>query len=346
MMSKLKKLNNEQTAYFCEQLWLMINAGMQLDDGLDILAEDIDDNNLRAVCSFLSEQICDGKPLHTAMKFCGAFPSYAVSMTEIGGMSGRLDDVLKGLSEYYENRADMQHTVRYSVFHPAMLLVMMAVVTVVLVVRIIPMFSEIFASFDTNVGAAVSDSVGAAQLVGNILLIVLLVIIVLTALIVLVAPVRRAVYSFFAVFPLTSRICRSFALSKLTDAMCMMITAGISPEEALEYALTLISDKRLRGCINDCLRRIRGGEYFADAIGASGMLPKSYARSLKIAYTSGSFDVVWRKISRRTSDEAQNNAARLISLIEPAMVVVLAVMIGSVLLTVMLPLMNIMSALG
>ena len=71
-----------------------------------------------------------------------------------------------------------------------------------------------------------------------------------------------------------------------------------------------------------------------------------YARSLKIAYSSGSFDVTWKKISDRCNEEAEKTAAGIISLIEPAMIAVLAVVIGSILLTVMLPLMNIVSSLG
>ncbi len=345
-MAKLKKLNNSQTAYFCEQLWLMADSGMQLDDGLEILADDMDDANLRGVCAFLAEILCDGKTLHHAMKQSGVFPAYAVSMTEIGEMSGRLDDVLKGLSEYYENRADMQRTVRFSVFHPIMLFVMMAVVVIVLVVKIIPMFGDIFAGFDADMGAAVTDTVGVAGTAGTVVLVVLLAIIVIALAVLLVPPLRNGMVKLFSVLPLTSRLTRSFAMAKLADAMSMMITAGINPEDALEYSLTLISNKKLRGSVNDCLSRVQRGENFADAIGASGMLPKTYSRSLKIAYNSGAFDVMWRKISARCNEEAQSTAAGIISVVEPIIVVIMAVMIGAVLLTVMLPLMNIMSALG
>ena len=345
-MAKLKKLNNEQTSYFCEQLWLMVNAGMQIDDGLDMIADDIDDRNIRDVCVFLSGVICEGRSLYSAMEESKVFPSYAVKMAEIGEMSGRLDDVLKGLSEYYENRADMERTIRFSVFHPIMLFIMMAVVVIVLVVKIIPMFSEIFASFDAGTGAVVNDTVGIAGTVGNIVLIVLLALIVIVIAMVAVPALRRAVSSFFAVFPLTSRLSMNFALAKLTDAMSMMITAGIDPEDALEYAAGLNTNKKLALRISDCLDRVQKGEVFADAIGDSGMLPKTYSRSLKIAYTSGSFDLMWRKISQRCDEEAQKTAAGIISFIEPVIVVIMALMIGSVLLTVMLPLMNIMTALG
>ena len=345
-MAKMKKLGNDSTAYFCEQLWLMVNTGMQLSDGLEILEEDIDDNNLKNICGFLANKIEDGNSLFTAMKDCGVFPGYAVNMVQIGCVSGRLDDVLKGLADYYEDRAETERTVRYAVFHPSMLLVMMTIVVIVLVVKIIPMFEGIFAQFDSQIGAAVTDTVSIAYTMGQVILVVLLVLIALLALVILIPPIKRAVLDFASVFPLTRRFSRSFAQAKLADAMYMMITSGLDPENALEYSMGLISDKTLTKQLQDCLDRVKNGEYFADAISESRIFPKMYCRSLKIAYSSGSFDEVWRKISIRTGEEAMRTLTNLISFVEPAMIVVLALIIGSVLMTIMLPLMNIMSALG
>lgn len=345
-MAKFKKLNFEQTAFFFEQLWLMINTGMQLDNGLEILSEDIDDSNISAVCKFLAEKTEQGMSLSESISESGAFPSYSVRMTEIGCMSGRLDETLKGLSEYYEGRADTERTVRYAVFHPCMLLIMMTVVMIILVVKIIPMFSEIFSRFDAGIGSAVRDIVNIAYGAGEVILVVLIVLILMVGIILLVPPVKRGFLRLASVFPLTRGVSRTLAQAKLADAMCLMITSGIEPEEALEHCREIITDKKLSAQLEDCLERVRRGEYFSDAICESGILPKMYARSLKIAYTSGSFDEVWRKIRNRTNDEAQRTISNLLSMVEPAIVLLLAVMIGAVLLTIMIPLMNIMSALG
>ncbi|MBQ8171386.1 MAG: type II secretion system F family protein [Oscillospiraceae bacterium] len=345
-MAKLKKLNNEQTAYFCEQLWLIVNTGMPLDDGLDILAEDVDDDNIKALCDHIADELTCGKTLFNAMATSGVFPQYAVSMVEIGCVTGRIDDVLKSLSEYYENRSEIQRTVRYAVFHPCMLLLMMTIVMVVLVVKVIPMFSDIFAQFDAGIGDAVSQTVSTAYFIGQTMLVILAVLIVVICVITLIRPVRMAFSAFFAAFPLTRRVSRDLAQAKLADAMSMMICSGIAPEEALEHTLTVIEDKYLRRQLEDCLERVKGGEYFSDAICNSGILPKVYARSLRIAYTSGSFDEVWKKISRRSSETAQNTLSGLVSFVEPAIIIVLALMIGSILMTIMLPLMNIMTSIG
>ena len=270
-MAKFKRLNLEQTAFFFEQLWLMVNTGMQLDDGLEILSEDIDDKNLSAVCHFLSLKTDTGTSISDAIAETGVFPPYAVRMTEIGCMTGKLEETLKGLSEYYEGRADMERTVRYAVFHPCMLLVMMTIVMIILVVKIIPMFTEIFSQFDAGIGSAVRDIVNIAYGAGEVILVVLIVLIVFLAVVLLIPPVKRGMLKFASVFPLTKGISRTLAQAKFADAMCIMIVSGIDPEEALEHCQGLITDKTLLSQISECLKKVREGEYFSDAIAVSGI---------------------------------------------------------------------------
>lgn len=349
MAAGRKLLSADEHAYFCEQLALMLNAGMQLSDGLEILSEDLDDERLRTIFTDISHSLSDEKNLYQAMEDTGVFSEYALNMVNIGIKSGHLEQVLRGLCGYYENRATLIRTVRSAVLHPLMLLVMMTVVIIVLVVKVIPMFSDIFAQFDSSVVSAVESSVGFAYKAGITVLIVLLAVILLssvTALLSLIPGARRRLSEFCSVFPLTRRISRKFDQAKLTDAMNIMISGGLDPEESLENISLLITDRKLSRQVEDCRKRVIEGEYFSDAICESEILPKIYARSLKIAYSSGSFDVTWKKISDRCNEEAEKTAAGIISLIEPAMIAVLAVVIGSILLTVMLPLMNIVSSLG
>ncbi len=267
-----------------------------------------------------------------------------MNMVKIGTMSGRLDDVLDGLSEYYENRGNMLSTIRNAVLHPFMLLIMMTAVIIVLVAQVIPMFSDIFARFDSSVSESVDVTVNFALKTGTVIMTVLLVIIGLAAVTAVLAgftPVRRALARAASHTPVIRTLSRRFAQAQLANAMNVMVSAGIAPEEALDNALLLIGDSRLSAQISDCRRRVLGGESFADAVCAANMFPAIYGRTLKIAYISGSFDKTWRKISERCSEQAENTASNLIAFIEPAMIVVLAAIIGSI-----LPLMNIMSVLG
>lgn len=345
----MRKLNPDETSYFCEQLAIMLNAGMQLSDGMDILCEDIDDKRIMKVCKILSSELNKGNSLASAMKKSGVFPEYAVKMSNIGEMTGELEKVLLGLADYYEDRAALARTVRSAVLHPLMLLVMMTAVIVVLIVLVIPMFGEIFSQFDSSIGDAVKRTVDLAYGMGTTILIILLAVIVVSIIIALlskISGVRSSLSRFTSVFPFTRKMSRRFSLSKISGAMSMMVSAGIAPDECLEYAAALVDDRKLEKKLLNCRKRVLGGEYFADVIASSDIFPAMYAHSLKIAYNSGSFEKSWKKLSDRCGEAAMESASGLVSFIEPAIVIILTTVIGAILLTVMIPLMNIMSVMG
>ncbi len=345
----MKKLTNDETAYFCEQLSLMLEAGMNLSDGLSIICEDIDDKRLANVCTEMLNALNDGATLADSMMKCGAFPDYAIKMVRIGEVSGLLEKVLNGLDEYYSDSAQIGRAIRTALLHPLMLLGMMTAVIIVLITLVLPMFGEIFEQFDASVTAAVRQSIDMAYTVGMVMLAVLLAILAISLAIGLLSAIptfRRGLSNFLAVFPLTRKMSRKFTLSKLSGAFNVMVTASISPDEMLEYSAELVDDKKLSQKLLYCREKVLGGEFFADVIASAGIFPAMQARGLKLSYSSGSFEKAWKKLSDHCGESAMESAEGLVSFVEPAIVIVLTTVIGAILLTVMLPLMNIMSVMG
>lgn len=345
----IKILTDEETAFFCEQLAMLMEAGIPLADGMEVLAEEGSDRRFREISAMLSEKMKEDTTLFDAMDKSGIFPDYAVKTVKIGSVTGRLEDALRGLSDYYSKRSELRQTIKSSVSHPLMLLAMMTAVIIVLVIKIIPMFREIYAQFDETAAAAAGESVSFAYSLGTGIMIALLVILgitLVTALLMKIPSARRTLSRIFTNFILTRGLSEAMAMADVTNAMSMMAECGISPEQSLELAAGLTENKNVQKRIKSCEKLILEGEYFADAIKSSGLLPGIYAHSLKVAYKSGAIDSAWQKISLRFGQDCDRRIYGAVSFIEPAIVGILAVMIGSVLLTVMLPLTDIMSHIG
>ncbi len=346
----VKMLTDEETAFFSEQLAMIIEAGIPLADGIEILAEDAGDKRFKDIAGLvLSFMKNDDVTLFDAMDKSGIFPAYAVKMVQIGSVTGRIEDALKGLAGYYSKRADIRQTVRSSVSHPLILLAMMTVVVIVLVVKVLPMFRDIFMQFDDTAAAAVEDSISFAYSIGTAVMIILaavLAVTLITALMMKFPAPRRVLSRLFSNFILTKGMSESMAMADVTAAMSMMAECGISPEQSLELAEGLTENKNVRNRIKSCEKMVLDGEYFADALKRSELIPGIYAHSLKVAYKSGSIDQAWQKISSRFGQEYDRRIYGAVSFIEPAIIAVLAVIIGSLLLTVMLPLTNIMTGIG
>lgn len=348
-MPKRKILTADETSYICEQLAYIIKAGIPFHDGLEIITEDMDDSRLKGIIDELCTYLHDEKPIFTAMEETKVFPSYAIKMIEIGTLTGRLESVLTSLSEYYDQQSELKRTITSAVLHPLMLLCMMAAVIIVLVVKVIPMFKDIFSRFDESAGAAVEKSISTAYSLGMIMLIIMFAVIVVVGVIVLLTKIptmSSKLKNAFSKFFLTRKISESIALTYFCSAMCMMSSSGIESSQALEYAEPLINNDKIQGKINSCYKKVIDGESFADAIHDAKILPAMQAHTLKISYQSGSFDQAWKKISEHYDEETNRSLNNLVAFIEPLLIVVLAVVIGAVLLTVMLPLMDIMSSLG
>lgn len=348
-MAKIKKLTKDELSFFCEQFGLVINAGIPLSEGAGMIAENAGGGNASAVAEAVAENLADGKNLPDAMEASGAFTRYCVNMVRIGTLSGRLDDVLRGLSEYYERMAERRRNVRSAVMHPLILTVMMTVVMIVLIVKVLPMFSDIFGQFNSSVRESVSLSVDSAYAMGTVILVILCAALVAALVIFILSKIpsfRKGLASFASRFVLTKKSAQVFTRARFANAMSMMVSSGIEASTALENAALVVPDKEMQKKINGCRDMVVEGKPFAEALDETGLLPPIYSRSLKMAYQSGSFDEAWKKISERCSTEADITGENLVSFIEPILIAVMAVAVGAILLTVMLPMMDIMSALG
>lgn len=346
-----KKLNYAQVEFLCDQLSMILSSGMGISDGLELLCADSGDNTLKSVCAEISEQTDKGVPLSEAMHSTGRFPDYASDMVKLGELNGKLEEVLRGLAEYYEERDEIRRTLRSAVLHPMVLLLMMTAVIIVLVVAVIPMFGDIFSQFDSSVNAAVQQTISLAYNTGIVIMIVLLAIIVISAGIALLSVFGKSgefLRRVASAFPLTRGISEKLALSDMTKAVSISVSAGLSPAEMLLHSniRSFIRDRRLAAKFDDCEKRVMDGESFPDAIIESRLLPPLYARSLKLAYNSGCFETVWKKISATYSEEASRSLMNITAVIEPAIIVILGLLIGAILMMLMIPLMNIMSVLG
>ena len=348
IMAEKKKLKRPLTAdevsYFCYQLLQVLDSGVPVYDGLAVMAAQTKSRSTPEANELLSSvtaSLSMEKPLYAALEETGVFPEYCVKTV----MAGRLDEALSSLTEYYEKQARMGENIRNAVVSPMIMLVIAAAVISVLTLKVLPMFADIFREFDPEVYGAVSKSVETAAGAGTIMLIVCGVLFICGAVFLGAQDKSDGTSELLASLPFFRKTAETVAEAKFTGAVSMMINSGLSAAEALSNARGISSCKRVNERIDRCAALVMDDVPFSDAVEQSELLPVFYARTLKVSYSSGSFDAAWQKISRRMSEEADRSVERIISFAEPVMTAVLTVAAGVIMLTVMLPLMNIMSAM-
>lgn len=347
---KSLELSNLEIADLCRELALLLHAGVRLDDGLYLLAEEEKEQDHRELMSQLARSVQEGNFLSKAFADAGCFPVYVTGLLQVGERVGRMEESLNALSRYYEEQEQTDRRVRSALTYPAILLLLMLVVIVVLLSRVLPVFNEVYASL----GGQLTGVGGGLLLLGQGLDRAMPVLCALLA----------AVMAFFAAFSLhrgfhgkvlgiwrkrwgDRGVSRKLNDARFAQALSMGLSSGLPLEEAVEMAALLLQDvpTALERC-KACRDLLEQGEGLAYALGETGLLSSADCRLLTLGMRGGTGDHVMEEIARRMSEDAQLALESKVVKIEPTLVLMTSVLVGAILLSVMLPLMNIMTAIG
>lgn len=349
MQMKGYRLSNGELSFFCLELSLLLHAGVRTGDALALLADERD-GSFRALLEELARRVDDGAPLYTALRESGSFPAYAVGLAEVGDRTGRTEEALGALAHYYEERERMDRQVRSSLVYPAILLLLMLAVIVVLLTRVLPVFSDVYASL----GGQLTGLAGGLLQLGRWLDRGLpLLCVLLAAAVGLLAAFSSSDAFRSRVLAAWQRrlgdrgVSRKINTARFAQALAMGMQSGLPLEESLELAEELQGDvpAAVQRC-RDCHARLERGEGVAEALRQSGVLPAASCRLLALGLRSGTGDSVMQEVSRRLTEEGQTALETAVGRVEPALVLVTSLLVGMILLSVMLPLMNIMTAIG
>ena len=346
---KKPTLTNPELAQLCRELAVLLHAGVLLGDGLSLLAQEVG-GGLGELLAAMGREVDGGVPLSRAMEESGCFPAYVTGMVAVGERSGRTEEALAALGRYYEQQDRMNRHLRAALTYPCLLLVLLLVVVVVLLSRVLPVFDEVYASL----GGQLTGLAGGLLLVGRwldaampVLCALLAAVVALVLAFALSDGFRDRLLALWRKRFGDRGVSRALAEAHFAQALSMGLHSGLPLEEAVALCAGLLADVPAAAArCRLCAERLAAGGELAETLGESGMLPASACRLLTLGMRSGSGDSVMDEIARRLSDEAEEALERRVAQVEPALVLTASLLVGAILLSVMLPLMHIMSAIG
>ncbi|MCL2046858.1 MAG: type II secretion system F family protein [Oscillospiraceae bacterium] len=345
-----KTLNNTYLSMLCSEIAMLLDAGITIIDALQILLEDEPTKEGRDIMLGLVDNMEGGDSFSAALIKAESFPRYAVHMVEIGEKTGRLVETLKALSEYYERQVRLATTIKNSIMYPAILLVLMIVVVLILIVQVLPIFNNVFSQLGTQMSAVAISLMKFGTWLGNASVAIAIVMgaILLVALLSIVIPnVRKAITMVFSNKWGGSGIFGKIASSRFVFAMTLAMASGLDTDEAVEIAANVSGGaKPVDEQHSKCSDMLRSGSTLSEALTQSKILTLQDGKMLSIGTRSGKSDEAMAEIARRSDNNVRDDIDRIVGGIEPTLVIVSSVVIGAILLSVMLPLMGIMTAIG
>ena len=346
---KRNLLKHDEIAVFCTQLSLILKAGIPLIEGIPLLKEEVGNSSIQKALKIMEEYIERGDPLYLALEASGKFPSYLVNMCRIGEVSGKLDEVMDSMAAFYEREKALKRRIRSAVTYPLVLLIMMAAVITLLIVQVLPMFDDILRSMDAELPAFARGLMSAGLFIGQYAAFIIIALIAVIILLVFFSRAdagKRFFDNLFAKLPGLRKMTNKIAAGRFASAMAFLLSSGVESGEALDMASTIIDNRYISDKVKTCRAMLDSGASMPDALQATKIFPRLFIRMLNVGFKTGGVDDVMQKLSVIYETEIDVSLKRMTSLIEPILVAVLSVVVGVILLSVLLPMVSIMSSIA
>lgn len=347
--SKKKMLSNREMSMFCDQIAMVLNAGISPMEGVSIMLEDSTTEEGRAILQIISDKCNMGESFYSSVEASGVFPKYALDMIEIGEKSGKLEEVMRALAFHYNREENIAQGIKNAVTYPLLIVSMMFVVILVLIVKVLPIFNDVFKQLGTEMTGLSKGMLNFGQGLSKyaLALIIIAVIIIGGTFILTKTEAGRSKLSGFASrFFATKSFYEKIASGRFASGMALTMSAGLDTDQSLSMVSKLVDNDEMVKKIDVCKDKMADGASFSDALCQSGIFSSMYSRMITVGYRTGSVDKVLEKIADGYEQEVDDKITNLISVLEPTLVIVLSVIVSLILLSVMLPLMAIMSGIG
>lgn len=345
-------LESSAVSAFCESVAVMHSAGIQMDEAVYLLGENMQDAAFKRACDDVYAGLIAGKPLARALDDSGRFPTHVVDMVAAGEHAGRLESVLWSLAKYYDEEDRLYAKIKNAIAYPAALLCVMSVILLFTVIIILPVFVDVYQGLSGDLTAGSFAYVNASIIIGWIALAVTLVCtaLVLAGVLIARSPAgRERLLGLFERLPFTRGPLRQMAIGRFTAALATFMAAGVNTDASMERAVAMVDHAGLKAQLvkaRDEMLDPQLGKSLAQAVFDNEVFEPMYARMLVVGTRSGSLETVMASLSNTFFDDSIARLDGLIDSVEPTLAAFLTVSVGATLIAVMLPLVGIMGSIG
>ncbi len=334
-------VTSKDLVLFSRQLSTLVSAGVPIVQGLSILESQAENPAFKEVLGAVRGDIEGGLSISDALKkHPDAFPELYTSMIKAGELGGILDTILERVTSYMENSEALKAKVKGAMMYPAIVLSICAAVTVFLMVFVIPTFKNIFASFGAQLPLPTQVLIDLSDFMKQYFIVILLMPVVgwkgfnkfyatPTGMKLVDAKILNA--------PIFGIILKKVAVAKFTRTLGTLIKSGVPIMQALETVAATAGNVVISDAILLTRESIREGGHLAEPLKKSGLFPNMVTSMISVGEETGSLDIMLTKIADFYDQEVDTAVKGLTSLIEPVVIVVMGVIIGTIVIAMFMP---------
>ncbi|HET6516072.1 MAG TPA: type II secretion system F family protein [Thermodesulfovibrionales bacterium] len=336
------KVSDKDIVVFTRQFATMIDAGLPLVQGLEILSEQVENKSLSRVLTQIKADVEAGSTYADALKkHPRVFSELYANMVAAGEAGGILDTILNRLAAYIEKAMKLKKRVKGAMIYPAVVSSIAILVIAVIMIFVVPTFSKMFASMGGTLPLPTLIIIKASNFIAGVGGLIVLMIIVAT--IVSIAQIRRtekgkkAVDAILLKLPVFGLILKKVAVAKFTRTMGTLVSSGVPILDGLEITAKTAGNKVVEYAVMDVRKSVAEGKTLAEPLAKAKVFPPMVTHMIAVGESTGALDAMLSKIADFYDDEVDNAVANLTAMMEPMLMVFLGGSVGFIVVAMYLP---------
>lgn len=340
-------------AVFCRQFSTMVDAGVSLVRCLDVLQNQSQDPKLKKILGDLSERVESGESLSRAMqRHPRTFTQLFIGLVRAGEVGGVLEESLQRLAQFLEKDVELRRKVKSALTYPILVVVFATAIVGFLVYWFVPQWAAILTDLGLdaeNLPAPTKLLIDIADTMKNqgwVIIVGLILIIVSYKLFVSTRFGRRVADRVKLKIPVFGKLHHKVCMARFSRTMGTLLTSGVPILQAMETVSGVVGNTIMSDAILEARARIREGDRIGDPLEASRLFPPMVVHMIGVGEESGSLDYMLQKIADFYEAEVEATLASLTAALEPILIVGLGFAVGFIVVSMFLPLVDVISKLS
>lgn len=326
--------------FFCKQFAAMIQAGISIAKGLEICSQQCTNKTLKVHLDNIHTSVSEGKTLSEAVEEENIFPDLLVNLIACGEASGNLDEVMDRSVEHFDNQLGIRNKVKKALAYPIIVMCVVVLVVVILMIKVVPAFLGLLRDTNAEIPVPTKIVIAVSDFFVNEWGILLAVTAALALMIMnmkKIDHIRKGLDRLSLKLPVFGGLNKKSLSATFSSTMSMLVESGIPMLQAMEITKKVMGNAVAEEEMNKAIDALKQGSSLLDAISGSTIFPPILLSMVSIGEESGALDEMLVKISVYFKEEVDMAVDSLTMLIEPMMIMIVAVIIGGIMLAIMLP---------
>ena len=336
-----KRVKSADLSALCWQLSTMLEGGIPITSGLDIISEDTDNPELQRILLHISEKVKKGQPVSECVaEFPKVFNKLCCAMVLAGETSGNLAGAIGKLAEYFDNRDKLAKKVKGAMVYPVFVLIFIILIVIFIMAFIVPRFKKIFDQIGGTLPAFTRGFMGFYDVLRLNLHYIIGFVVVMTVLAKIVSKTEKGHYMFSKLAlatPLFGSVIRQAFVATFCKTTATLLSSGVSVLDAFTIITGMTDNDIIKSAVVQTKEGIVGGSSISASLAAAGFFPNMVVKMIQVGEESGSMPEVLDKTSEHYERKVDTTVSTLLSLLEPVMIISVGAVVSVVVIALYLP---------